>query len=290
MADKKMFLAMKIGNVTVHLWTLLLFGASLFFDFFEMLLISYGITALHESAHIWVAKRCKVPIEAVEILPFGITMRVKDEFTPKPEDEIKICIAGPICNFVIAYLIYGFYGGAYREYIIISNIAMGVFNLLPALPLDGGRIMRALLVKRYGHIRATALAFKITKIIAFLIAASGLMVIYVTKFNFSFLVIGCFLTANLTEERKRSNAIIMKDILYSRKKLSKGGVSKGDVVVADMYEKAVSVIEKLSYDRYCLVNITNSKGEILKVATETEIIEKSAIFGMNVTLKKIVGI
>ena len=53
MADKKLFVPVKIGNVSVHLWTVLLFCVSLFFDFFEMLVISYCIVALHEMSHIW---------------------------------------------------------------------------------------------------------------------------------------------------------------------------------------------------------------------------------------------
>ena len=287
MADKKLFVPVKIGNVSVHLWTVLLFCASLFFDFFEMLVISYCIVALHEISHIWVAKRCKVPMEGVSVLPFGITMKIADEYVLTPSREVKICLAGPLCNFVLAYLVYRLYGGTYREYIIANNVVMGAFNLLPALPLDGGRIMRALLVKRYGHIRSTTIAFKITRIVSVVIGLFGIFVLVLTKFNFSFLIIGAFLVANITEEKKRANSIIMKDILYSRKKLAKG-VSASAVVVADVRERVINVISKLSYDRYYIVYVADTKGEILKAVTETEIIEKTAVYGTNITFKKII--
>ncbi|MBQ7953645.1 MAG: M50 family metallopeptidase [Clostridia bacterium] len=280
----------KAGKVEIQLLTILLFAISLFFDFFEMLLAAYCITALHECAHVLVAKMCKVPIDGVEVLPFGITMRVRDECIVKPYDEIKISLAGPVCNFLTAFFTYGLWWGVYRDYIITSSMAMGIFNLLPALPLDGGRILRAVLVKRLGHIRATTVAFKVTRVTALLIAIAGLYIVYATGFNFSFLLIGVFLLANLTEERKRANTIIMKDILYSRKKLASQGALRADILVADVNEKAFSVIENLSYDRYYMVNVINSSMDVLKVVTETEIIEKTATYGMNTTLKKIVGI
>ncbi|MBR5518248.1 MAG: site-2 protease family protein [Clostridia bacterium] len=287
MTDKNILRPFKIGKLHLHIWTILLFCTGLFFEFFEMLVISYTVATLHEAAHILVAKRCRVPISKVEILPFGITMHPVEEYVLKPVDEVKICLAGPLCNFVVAYLVWRFYGGAYREYIVAFNLAMGIFNLLPAIPLDGGRIMRALFVKRFGHIRSTSVAFNITKIVAALIGVFGILVVVKTRFNFSFLVVGCFLIANLTEEKKRANSIIMKDILYSRKKLAKG-VSPSEALVANLYERAMNVISKLSYDRYYIVYVADTKGEVLKTVTETEIIEKTAVYGTNITMKKII--
>ena len=287
MADKNILRPFKIGKLHLHIWTILLFCTGLFFDFFEMLVISYTVATLHEAAHILVAKRCKVPISKVEILPFGITMQPAEEYVLKPVDEVKICLAGPLCNFLVAYLVWRFYGGTYREYILFSNLAMGVFNLLPALPLDGGRILRAVMVKWLGHIRATAVSLKITGLVAIITGIIGVWVLFTTKFNFSFLVIGCFLVANMTEEKKRARTVIMKDILYSRQKLARG-VCQSEVVTANLYERVINVISGLSYDRYYIVYVTDTKGEILKAVTETEIIEKTAICGTNTTLKKIV--
>lgn len=282
------FKPVKIKKLEIHLWTILLFAVGLVFNFFEVLVIAYAITAVHETAHIMAAKMCNVKIDGVEILPFGITMRLAKDCITDTWDEIKIAAAGPLSNFLIAYFVHGFYNGMYKEYIIAASLAMGVFNLIPALPLDGGRIMRAFLVKNLGHIRAATATLRITGIFAVLIALSGLYALYITGFNFSFLLIGCFLTANLTEERKKANTIIMRDILFSRKKLSEKGVARADVLVTDLNEKAKKILEKLSYDRYYLVNIVNSRMEVVKTLTETEIIESMAVYGMNITMKKFV--
>ncbi len=278
----------KIGKAEIHIWTVVLISVGLFFDFFRLLVIAYIITAIHETAHILTAKRLNVKIDGVEILPFGITMRIKNNCIINPADEIKIAFAGPLSNFLVAYLIYGYYGGEYKDYIIASSLAMGIFNMLPALPLDGGRIIRALMVKKFGHIRATTVAIRITSITSVFIILAGLYALYITGFNFSFLLIGGFLTANLTEEKKNANMIIMKDILFSRKKLAEKGVSKGDLLVAETGDSAKRVLKMLSYDRYYIISVVDNRMRVVKDITETELLEAMAIYGMNISMKKIV--
>ena len=280
----------KIKKLEINLWSILLFGIGFYFHFFDVLLIAYTITAIHECAHISVAKMCGTEIDGVEILPFGITMRVAQNCIKDIMSEIKIAAAGPVSNFLIAYFTYGFYDGLYKEYIITASLVMGIFNILPALPLDGGRILRALLVKKLGHIRAANVTLNISYGLGFLIFAAGLYALYITKFNFSFLLIGGFLIANITEERKNANMIIMKDILYSRKKLSQKGVSQGEMLVAEENQKAKNILKMLSYDRYYIIYIVDNHMRIIKSITETELIESMAIYGMNICMKKFVEI
>jgi len=279
----------KFKKLEINLWCIILFAVGFYFRFFDILLIAYTITAIHEFAHILTAKMCDVKIDGVEVLPFGITMRIAKNCINNTSSEVKIAIAGPVSNFLISYFVYGFYEGMYKDYIITASLAMGLFNLLPVLPLDGGRVLRALLVKKYGHIRAANITFNISYVSVFFILAGGLYALYLTKFNFSFLLIGGFLIANITEERKNANMIIMKDILYSRKKLLEKGVSQGDLLIAEEDEKAKNILKKLSYDRYYIIKIVDNHMGIIKTVTETELIEYMAIYGMNITLKKIVG-
>ena len=290
MTLKNLMKPIKIKKLEISLWSILLFVTGFYFRFFDMLIIAYTITAIHECAHILVAKKCGTKIDGVEILPFGITMRVAQNCIKDTNSEIKISLAGPLSNFLIGYLVYGFYNGIYKEYIITASLVMGIFNILPVLPLDGGRILRALLVKRLGHIRAANVSLNISWGLGFLIFAAGVYALYITKFNFSFLVIGGFLIANITEERKNANMIIMMDILYSRKKLLEKGVSQGGILVAEENQKAKYILKMLSYDRYYIINIVDSHMRILKTVTETELIELMAIYGMNICMKKIVEI
>lgn len=288
MIGKMLLKPIKIKKFEINLWSIVLFAVGFYYGFFEMLLIAYGVTSIHEFAHVLIAKMCNVEIDGVEVLPFGITMRIAENCVKDTVSEMKIALAGPLSNFLIAYFTYGLYDGAYRQFIITTSIVMGVFNLLPVFPLDGGRVLRALMVKKFGHIRATNMVLNFSYVFCFLILAAGLFALYLTKFNFSVLLIGGFLIANITEERKNANMIIMKDILYSRKKLLHKGVSKGNILVAEENQKAKSVLKELSYDKYYIINIVDNHLNIIKTVTETELIEFMAIYGMNMSMKKIV--
>lgn len=278
----------KIHNIELHISSVILFAAGFWFKFLNRLLIAYIITAIHECSHILTARRTGVKVSGVEILPFGITMRLGENGIRNPKDEIKIAIAGPLSNLIIAYAAYGLYSGEARDFIIFSSLAIGIFNLLPILPLDGGRIMRAILVEKYGCIRGSGIAMKVTGVFAVMILLAGALILYVTKFNFSILLIGGFLTANITEERKSTNMIIMKDILYSRKKIEESG--NGGVLVASDSDKAKKVLSKLTYDKYYMINIIDRNMRLVYTVTETQLIEGISVYGMNTPMRKFVGI
>ena len=125
---KNLLKPIKIKKIELHLSAVLLLVVALRLRFLNQLAISYVITALHEIAHIFVAHRLGVKIRGVEVLPFGITMRLEDSGIKKPKDEIRVSLAGPLCNLVVAYLTYGFYGGQSRDFIICTSLAIGLLK------------------------------------------------------------------------------------------------------------------------------------------------------------------
>ena len=279
----------RIFSVEFHWWTLLLFIVAFRLEFLHRLLIAYGITAIHECAHILVACRLGIKIKKIEVLPFGITARICDDGIKKTADEIRIALAGPLSNCIIAYLTYGLVGGLWRDYIVYTSLVIGGFNLLPALPLDGGRVLKAILVRKFGCIRGFGMAMKITFFCGIAIVVVGLWIIYITGFNFSFLIIGAFLIANITEETKNSHMVVMKDILYSRRKLEEKN-GKGEILVVREDERASKVVAEISYDRYYLIYIVNGGAEILHIMTETAFVEGLAVLGVNASMRNFVGL
>lgn len=260
------------------------------FAFLHRLLVAYGLTAMHECAHIAVTRRLGIKIEKVEILPFGITARLCDEGIKRTSDEIIIAVAGPLSNFLIAFMAYGLADGWWQTYIVCTSLVIGVFNLIPALPLDGGRILKAILVSRYGCIRGYGVTMKVTAFCGVAIVVVGVWVLYITGFNFSFLIIGAFLVANITEEIKASKIIVMKDILYSRRKLKETRHQRCGVMVVTDEQKAFEVLSAITYDKYYLINITDINGKILNTITETSFVEGLAVLGMNTSMRKFVGL
>ena len=131
---------------------------------------------------------------------------------------------------------------------------------------------------------------KVTAFCGVAIVVVGVWVLYITGFNFSFLIIGAFLVANITEEIKASKIIVMKDILYSRRKLKETRHQRCGVMVVTDEQKAFEVLSAITYDKYYLINITDINGKILNTITETSFVEGLAVLGMNTSMRKFVGL
>ena len=140
---------------------------------------------LHELGHSLVAKRLGVEIAEIELHFFGGAAKMLS--MPKtPRDEILISAAGPAVSFVLSGLaflglifssIIGLAEGSFLHHLtgllFMANLFLGCFNMLPALPMDGGRILRAALSRRYGTLRATRIAATVARVIAVGLAIFG---------------------------------------------------------------------------------------------------------------------
>ncbi len=147
----------------------LLFIATLFF-----------CVLLHEFGHIWAARMFGIRTPDVTLLPIGGLARL-ERMPKRPSRELVVALAGPAVNLLIAALLVAPAGGlsvltlepelgdlrSFLGAVMVANLSLAVFNLIPAFPLDGGRMLRALLATCLGHTRATAVAAVIGQSLAF---------------------------------------------------------------------------------------------------------------------------
>jgi Zn-dependent protease len=149
-----------------------------------LIVLFFGCVVLHELGHSLTARRYGVRVPRILLLPIG-GMAQMDQIPRRPSAELLITIAGPAVNFAIAVLMLPFVWREALELVEVvefsfmdilvqlwwANVVMGVFNLLPVFPMDGGRIFRALLAYRLPYIRATWWAVTVGRTLALLFAA-----------------------------------------------------------------------------------------------------------------------
>lgn len=164
---------------------------------------------MHEFGHALVARRYGVETKDIILLPIGGLARL-NKLPEKPFQEFVVAIAGPLVNFLIAlflfpYLYFVMVPGVegrgvptpetimsdyfyFIPFIFAMNIGLAVFNLLPAFPMDGGRILRALLATWLGKLQATRIAMITGQAIAIGMAVFGL-----TGYNYFYIIIAIFI-------------------------------------------------------------------------------------------------
>jgi Zn-dependent protease len=150
----------------------------------------FGCVVLHELGHALTARRFGIATRDITLLPIGGVARL-DRMPKNPWQELAIAAAGPAVNVAIAVaLIAGLVAGSLLTQtpaaatlagswfvnLIWINIALVVFNLLPAFPMDGGRVLRSLLAMSMPHLRATKIAASIGQVLAVGLAIVGLFV------------------------------------------------------------------------------------------------------------------
>lgn len=156
------------------------------------LLAVFVCITLHEFGHALVAGRFGIEAKEIVLLPIGGIASI-EKFPDNPRQELAISIAGPLVNLAIAGLLGLFipgtplikndpgmsimHGHDFIYNLRIVNISLAVFNLIPAFPMDGGRILRALLGFKLNYIQATTVAATVGKIIAILFIVSGIILI-----------------------------------------------------------------------------------------------------------------
>ena len=171
----------------------------------------FGCVLLHELGHALMARRFGIHTRDVTLLPFGGVARL-GRMPTDPRQEMAIALAGPAINVGIAMVLallvvlsgsrtaLGLSSGSFVAQLLAVNIGLVLFNLLPAFPMDGGRVLRALLARRSGYVTATDVASTIGRGMAVLFGIAGLF------WSSMLIVIAVFLWFAATEEARAARA------------------------------------------------------------------------------------
>jgi Zn-dependent protease/CBS domain-containing protein len=190
---------------------------------------------LHEFGHSLVAQRLGLEIHSITLLPIGGVSNL-ESLPEKPSDELKITLAGPLVNVVLAPIFFGvglllgaapripadlFTGigsvGQFLFYLGYLNVVLAVFNLIPAFPLDGGRILRALLATRLGALRATEVSSIVGQLFAvafFLIGLLGGNILLALVAVFIFF--GATGEAQMVRQREQTRGLRVSDVMGTK--------------------------------------------------------------------------
>ncbi len=191
----------------------------------------FACVVLHEFGHALAARRYGIATPDITLLPIGGVARL-ERIPEKPAEELVVALAGPAVNVVIALLLFVALGGVppieametlpQPQHPLLArlfwvNVTLVVFNLIPAFPMDGGRVLRALLGYRLGHRRATEIAAMVGQVVAFGLGFVGLLggaplLVFVALFVW----LGAGAEAQAVQLREMSRSMVAADAMITR--------------------------------------------------------------------------
>lgn len=192
-------------------------------------LLIFGIVVLHEFGHALMAQRYNIKTRDITLLPIGGVARL-EKMPDEPKQELWVALAGPAVNVVLAAGLFivltvtssmeplrnlSVTGGNLLERLMVINVFLAAFNMLPAFPMDGGRVVRALLAMRLEYSRATQIAASIGQGMALLFGLVGIFGNPFLLFIAFFVWIGAAQEANMTKVRHVFDGIPVRSAMIT---------------------------------------------------------------------------
>lgn len=254
----------------------------------EVLMIVASVL-LHEIAHTIMGKVLGIKVAEIELLPFGGQAKLEDFTGLDPGKELYVALAGPLISISLAFSLYFLdLAGKYDlvPYLIKINLLLGFFNLLPALPLDGGRILRSLLSPMKGFRQATYISATLGKLIATVIAGYGSYLIYIGNYSgVNFVLIGILLFWAAHREKNLLMFAFMRYLVNKTGELKTKGFLPGEQVVSKKDTLIKDILNTSRPLSYMLVFVVDDNNNVISIKTEAELIETLLEKGPRTTLK-----
>ncbi len=261
-------------------------------------LLLFGSVTLHELGHSMQALKYGVRVRDITLLPIGGIAQM-EEIPEDPRQELGIAIAGPLVNFAIAAALIGI--GALLQaqalitvpelfrslgaaswagmlaYLTMANLAMGLFNLIPAFPMDGGRVLRALLAMRLDYPKATSIAVAVGQGLALLLGLFGFM-----SSSFTLVLIAVFVWMGAGQEGKQ---VQIKSVLHGMKVGQAMTRQPQTLSAADSLVRAAELTLTTSQANFPVVE--GESGRLVGLLTESDLLKGLRVHGETVQVGQV---
>jgi len=244
---------------------------------------------LHEYGHALTARKYGVKTRDITLYPIGGVARL-ERMPDKPIEELWVALMGPAVNVVIAAVLFAYLfvtnglvpmdqltvaSGSFLARLMAVNISLVLFNLIPAFPMDGGRVLRALLAMRMDYVRATQVAANIGQGLAFLLGLIGLFNNPFLLFIAFFVWIGASQEASMVQMRNSISGIPITQAMQTKFET---------LAPTDKLDRVVNLILAGSQQDFSVVE----DGQKVSVLTRDDFIRALSQHGQNTPVAEVI--
>jgi Zn-dependent proteases len=256
------------------------------------LVYAFFIVFVHEMVHYITARHFGFLGFDIEFIAVGAVLKFRDLDDATPKEDLFISVSGPMSNIALAvifYFLYKIFPSNNFYMLFAGNLSIGLFNLIPAFPLDGGRILRDLLNLRLTYKRSNKIVMISSIIIGIL-----LMFLYIFMFlkgstNFNLGIIGLFIIISALKENERVSYIIMGDIIKKKYKFTQKGYIENKNTSVYYKKDLLCVMGLFDKNKYNIFTVLDEEMKVMDILYEEEIISALKLYG-NITIEEFMKI
>ncbi|HYF82582.1 MAG TPA: M50 family metallopeptidase [Clostridia bacterium] len=278
-------------RIKLNAFFILFLFASYFAGWLQQSLILFAGVLLHELGHVFTAKKMRIQVFEIELLPYGGVARMEELSKFGGAAEAIVSAAGPVTSLLVAgacYLCRNFSGLMELGY--RYNLVICIFNLLPIIPLDGGKIARNLLIFFMGYRQATRILVLAGRAAAFILLGYNIYMLATGSRSAALIIAAVFIYIGTVKEEKFSSYYYLFTGNSTKNMLITRGHIRKRFIKAREDARISSVVNRFSPVTLCYVQVVDASGAIKRIISEDEIMKGFLKYGYDGRIRQIINI
>ncbi|MFC5650089.1 site-2 protease family protein [Paenibacillus solisilvae] len=267
---------------SIHPLFVLVMMASIVTGYFVELITLFAIVLVHELGHVVVARGFGWTVREVKLLPFGGVAEVEEAGSLPSREEAIVAIAGPLQNLWMGILAWSFgqmgvWNGDWSDYVWRANLMIGLFNLLPILPLDGGKLMQAALSQTLAFHQTLVWGIRVSLAFSLIMIGYSILPLFhldSSGIQLNLLAVGLFLFFTNWMSNRHIPFLFLR-FLTNRGSSSSRSITKGVwalPIIVTRRHTVSAALRLFKRDSYHLVIVMEEQGRILAVLPEQKLV------------------
>lgn len=259
----------------------------------EMILLALSLAG-HELAHLYMAKGVGLPPGSVDVYPYGGVAHIAGLDEADPYSETVVAVAGPLSSAALAAL--GFiirdlalFDHRLLGFFVETNALLAGFNLLPALPLDGGRIVRAYLARSAGYSAASVILAGCGKVVGAAMVALFVALAWLGRVYPALPALGALVFIGARGERVAARFTLLRRAIRKREELAASGMMPVEQLIAVDTTAAGKVLRGFLPGRYHVIALVDANLAPAGSLTEPQFLDGLIALGADATLADILA-
>ncbi|MGL4655422.1 MAG: site-2 protease family protein [Sarcina sp.] len=240
------------------------------------LVLAFLFIVLHEFSHYLVAKKIGSNIVNFKVHPLGATLEIEDYEGLEINDEILICVAGPLFNAITgitSLILVIIYGDQIFKDIFEINLVLGFMNFIPAYPLDGAKILRAILSKFFMYKKAHKISIITSFIVSTIFTVLGALLLFKNIMSINIFIVGIFMIYTTYTTKERTMYIVLDQIISKAKRFKETKYIENKDISVYCEEDFITLLSMVERNKFNTFYVLNENMEYLYEIREDEVVD-----------------